>query len=51
MLHAKCGELTLEKDFLYGALGKARFLVERNDLPLAQADILGAPGEAYRLQP
>ena len=48
-LHAKIGELTLENDFLSGALGKAG-LAERNDRPRAQA-IRRAPGEASRLQP
>ena len=49
-LHAKIGELTLENDFLSGALGKAGLLGTRNDRPRVQA-IRGAPGEASRLQP
>ena len=48
-LHAKIGELTLENDFLAGALGRDCW-AERNDRPRAQT-LRRAPGEASRLQP
>jgi hypothetical protein len=34
-LHAKIGELTLENDFVFGALGKAGLLGTRKDRPRA----------------
>ena len=57
-LHAKIGELTLENDFLAGALGKAglaerKAMIDRaHDLPLArQAKVLGISRGSVYYQP
>jgi hypothetical protein len=49
MLHAKIGELTLERDFLAGALGKGDCWAKKYDPPRAQT-FRRMPGEAFRLE-
>jgi transposase len=50
VLHAKIGELTLENDFLAGALSKAGLLSKSDDRPWPQP-FAGAAGRAARAEP
>jgi transposase len=50
-LHAKIGELTLENDFLSGALGKAGLLASASDDRQRPMNCRQRPGEGARDQP
>jgi hypothetical protein len=50
VLHAKIGELTLENDFLAGALSKAGCWAQSDDRPWPRA-FFGAAGRATGAEP